>query len=62
MLFFWENVTRYPKFLITGVLGLVTIILAPLEKVRKNSNTLFIVFVLSGVLLLFVIFQQMLDL
>jgi hypothetical protein len=34
---FWENVFRYPRFLITSVTGLIVILLSPLLKLAKKK-------------------------
>ena len=34
---FWENVFRYPRFLITSVTGLIVILLSPLLKLAKKN-------------------------
>jgi len=43
MLFFWENVSRYPKFFTTSVAGLLIIIIAPFQKLFKNSSVFFFI-------------------
>jgi prolipoprotein diacylglyceryltransferase len=35
---FWKNITRYPKFLITSMSGLIVIILAPFLKLAKKNK------------------------
>ena len=61
MLFFWENVTRYPKFFITSVAGLLIIITTPFQRLLKNSSILFIVTLLITIPGLIIILQKMLD-
>jgi hypothetical protein len=34
---FWENVFRYPRFLVTSVSGLSIILLSPLLKLAKKN-------------------------
>ena len=62
MLFFWENVIRYPRFFITSVAGLLIILLAPFQKLAKNSNILFLITVLLMFSLLIITLTRMLDL
>ena len=51
---FWENLTRYPRFLITSVSGLIIILLNPLIKLaRKNFITqIFLVFIIFLIIIL----------
>lgn len=53
---FWENITRYPRFLITSVSGLIVILLNPLLKIGKKNltNQIFVIIIL---ILTFVIFS-----
>jgi len=53
---FWENITRYPRFLITSVSGLIVILLNPLFKIGKKNltNQIFVIIIL---ILTFVIFS-----
>jgi hypothetical protein len=53
---FWENITRYPRFLITSVSGLIVILLNPLFKIGKKNLTNQI-FVIIMLILTFVIFS-----
>ena len=45
---FWENVFRYPRFLITSVSGLIIILLSPLLKLEKKNlfSQIFVLLVL----------------
>lgn len=52
---FWENITRYPRFLITSVSGLIVILLSPLLKIGKK-NLASQVFVTSIIFLTFIFF------
>ena len=38
MKIFWENLTRYPRFLITSVSGLIIVLLNPLIKLAKKNK------------------------
>jgi hypothetical protein len=45
MKIFWENIERYPRFLITTILGLITLIIENIFKIlskrlRKKSNNI----------------------
>jgi hypothetical protein len=53
---FWENITRYPRFLITSVSGLIVILLNPLFKIGKKNltNQIFVIIIL---ILTFIIFS-----
>nr|WLD05929.1 Ycf33 [Meringosphaera mediterranea] len=35
---FWENVTKYPKFLILSIVGLITTILNPIILLTKKGS------------------------
>ena len=60
MKIFWENITRYPRFLITSVLGLIIVLLNPLIKwAKKNTKTQ--IFLLSFLILTFLIFTFILN-
>nr|YP_010516925.1 hypothetical chloroplast RF33 [Haslea provincialis]UXN44707.1 hypothetical chloroplast RF33 [Haslea provincialis] len=61
---FWVNISRYPRFFISSVAGLVLVILAPLKnlfKIKKFRGIIFISFVIF-VVLLFVIIRSMVGL
>ena len=53
---FWENVTRYPKFFISSVIGLIIVIISPIKKLNQNNNGRFI-FILLSTLILFLLVQ-----
>ena len=53
---FWENVTRYPKFFISSVIGLVIVIISPIKKLSQSNNGRFI-FILLSTLILFLLVQ-----
>ena len=51
---FWNNISRYPRFFISSVAGLILIILAPLKnllKVKKFQFILPVVFIFLIVIL-----------
>jgi len=61
---FWQNIARYPRFFISSVLGLVTVILSPILKSSKDNftRTILIVFLIIFFLFLFLTLRAMLDL
>jgi prolipoprotein diacylglyceryltransferase len=62
---FWENIKRYPKFLITSVTGLIVIVFGSffkeIKKNKKNQIFFFIFFILLSTLTVN-IFAAILDL
>lgn len=51
---FWDNLLRYPRFFLSSMLGLALVLITPLLKLSKeipNKQLLFILFVLSFLLL-----------
>jgi hypothetical protein len=40
---FWNNISRYPRFFISSVAGLIFVILAPLKNLLKIKNFQYIV-------------------
>jgi uncharacterized membrane protein len=60
MKIFWENLTRYPRFLITSVSGLIIVLLNPLIKLAKKNKATQI-FLLGFVFLTFIIFTFILN-
>nr|YP_009687884.1 hypothetical chloroplast RF33 [Haslea nusantara]QDX17557.1 hypothetical chloroplast RF33 [Haslea nusantara] len=61
---FWVNISRYPRFFISSVAGLILVILAPLKNLFKIKKFRGIIFIgLSVVLtLLFIIIRSMVGL
>jgi len=56
---FWTNISRYPRFFISSLIGLILIILAPfrnLLKIRK-LRFLFSIFILIFILSLYLIIK-----
>jgi heme O synthase-like polyprenyltransferase len=53
---FCENITRYPRFLITSVSGLIVVLLSPLLKIGKK-NLMSQIFVVSIIILTLVFFS-----
>nr|UXN44969.1 hypothetical chloroplast RF33 [Haslea karadagensis] len=61
---FWVNISRYPRFFISSVAGLVLVILAPLKnlfKIKKFRGLILISFAIFLVLV-FVIIRSMVGL
>ena len=55
---FWNNISRYPRFFISSMVGLILVILAPLKnllKVPKLRILLIVSFVVFLTLLYFVL-------
>jgi hypothetical protein len=38
MNFFWENIVRYLRFLITSITGLIIVLLSPILKIAKKKH------------------------
>jgi hypothetical protein len=58
---FWNNVSRYPRFFISSLVGLILIILAPFKNLFKvpKLRIFLILGVLLFVILLYLIVQNM---
>jgi hypothetical protein len=58
---FWNNVSRYPRFFISSLIGLILIILAPFKNLFKvpKLRIFLILGVLLFVILLYLIVQNM---
>ena len=55
---FWNNISRYPRFFISSMIGLILVILAPLKnlvKVPKLRVVLILSFLLVITLLYFIL-------
>jgi hypothetical protein len=64
MYIFWENVARFPRFLVTSVSGLIIILISPLLKLAKKnlvSQIFLLLFVLVFTCFLIFILGAMLD-
>ena len=62
---FWENILRYPRFLISSILGLIFVLFNNLFKtIKKNTvnKFFFIFFAFLFLLIFFFIFCFMFDL
>lgn len=65
MKIFWENLTRYPRFLITSVSGLIIVLLNPIIKLAKRNTAtqfLLLIFTILTFLGLTLILNAMLNL
>ena len=61
---FWNNISRYPRFFISSLIGLILIIIAPFRNLFKIPR-LRIIAILMGVLffgLLYIILKKMVGL
>ena len=61
---FWENVLRYPRFLITSVSGLIIILLSPLLKLAKKnlfSQIFVLIVVITSLVILSLVLNAMLN-
>jgi hypothetical protein len=61
---FWENVLRYPRFLITSVSGLIIILLSPLLKLAKKnlfSQIFVLIVVIASLVILSLVLNAMLN-
>ena len=58
---FWNNVSRYPRFFISSLAGLILIILAPFRNLFKIKKLRFILlsFIFVSLMLLFIIIKSM---
>ena len=61
---FWTNISRYPRFFISSLIGLILVILAPLKNLFKIPKLRIIVLIsfLVFVIVLFIIIRNMLAL
>ena len=61
---FWNNISRYPRFFISSLIGLILVILAPLKNLFKIPKLRIIVLIsfLVFVIVLFIIIRNMLAL
>ena len=58
---FWKNISRYPRFFISSLIGLISVILTPFKnwfKVKKFRIYIIIVFFMVN-LFLFIIINKM---
>ncbi len=59
---FWNNISRYPRFLISSLAGLLFVIVTPLRnlfKIRKFRIILPVLLILFVILLYFILIQMM---
>jgi hypothetical protein len=61
---FWDNVSRYPRFFISSLIGLILVILAPFKNLFKipKFRIVLIMSVLLFMILLYTILINMVDL
>ena len=58
---FWNNISRYPRFFISSVAGLILVILAPFKnlfKIKKLRIFIILGFILSIAILYFIILNM----
>ena len=58
---FWNNISRYPRFFISSLAGLILVILAPIRnllKIKKFQILIPIVFLLFLLILYFVLLNM----
>ena len=58
---FWTNISRYPRFFISSLAGLIFIILAPLKNLFKTPKLRIFLIALSSLIILtiYLILQSM---
>jgi len=58
---FWNNISRYPKFFVSSLIGLILVILAPFKNLFKVSKLrgLVVLFFVGFTLFLYVIIKKM---
>ena len=58
---FWNNISRYPRFFISSLAGLILIILTPFKNLFKISKlrTFLILFLVIFVIFLFLVLRSM---
>lgn len=61
---FWNNISRYPRFFISSLVGLILVILAPLKnlfKIKKLRSVLIFGFLIF-IIFLYIILRNMVGL
>jgi hypothetical protein len=58
---FWNNVSRYPRFFLSSLAGLIIVILAPLKNLLKIKKFRFLVpiFIIAVIILIYNIIVNM---
>ena len=58
---FWNNVSRYPRFFISSLAGLILVILAPLKNLLKikKFRILVPIFIIAVIVLIYTILVNM---
>jgi len=61
---FWNNISRYPKFFVSSLIGLILVILAPFKNLFKvpRLRGLVVLFFVVSTLFLYIIIKNMLAL
>ena len=52
---FWNNITRYPRFLLSSLLGLILVILTPFKNLLKISKFRIAIFCSLGLMIYFLV-------
>ena len=60
MLNFWKNISRYPSFFISVLLGLISVLFSPIQ--NKKGSTLFLPLFLILFIFIIDVLKRMLDL
>lgn len=58
---FWKNISRYPRFFISSVIGLILIILAPLKSLFQvqKLRIVLLIFLVTLPILLYLVLRTM---
>ena len=58
---FWNNISRYPRFFISSVAGLILVILTPFKNLFKikKLRAVLVVFFIMFFILLYIVIQNM---
>jgi uncharacterized membrane protein YoaT (DUF817 family) len=58
---FWSNVSRYPRFFISSMIGLILIILAPIKNLLKipRLRVFLIIFLVTVLIMLYLVLENM---
>ena len=59
---FWNNISRYPRFFISSMVGLILVILSPFKNLFKipKLRIILILFFIGFIIFLYLILQNML--
>lgn len=54
MLNFWENISRYPRFFVSSVFGLILILIRPFRNLLRTKSGIVVLLIGSIVIILFI--------